>query len=82
MKMKLCKDCKWQAGIYCKSPHNMTVDLVTGEAKARDFEYCINHRNPPLVGWLDCRIAKLCGAEGRWFEAKTQIHGETKYRMT
>jgi hypothetical protein len=71
MTTKLCKDCKWSAyGIHCESPHNMVTDPISGELRARDFTFCSLHRNPPMAGWLGCRIARICGTEGRWFEAK------------
>ena len=67
MTTKFCKDCKWSDGIHCESPHNLTTDPVSGELIARKFAFCDLHRNPPMAGWLGCRIAGLCGAEGRWF---------------
>ena len=72
MKNKFCINCKWQNGIYCKSPKIPTeLNPVTGESKPW-LNRCESHRTGYFTSWLGCRLNGLCGKEGRWFEAKTQ----------
>lgn len=69
--MKLCKDCKWclpPNGRHsrCDNPKNIVIDPVTGE-KRRKWEFCSTQR---LYGMFEAWSLKMCGKEGKWWEAK------------
>lgn len=67
--MKRCKDCRWRDGEFCNAPKNVTVDPIYGGV-TRKWEFCSTHRTGSSIGFVMCRLLKLCGKEGRWYEAK------------
>ena len=80
--MKFCVNCRYSklvkyrslgketCDFVCNSPQNISskVDMVTGESKSQHkWHSCYNLRKPyPLQGLL----YKICGEEGKWFEAR------------
>jgi len=65
--MKLCINCMWRRGEYCRAPQNLTVDPVTGDQKPKWLATCERHRLGRCSGWFSCRTEGTCGREGRWF---------------
>jgi len=69
--MKLCRDCKHYDWGLCVAPQHMTrIDPVTGAISAKWMPTCHGHRTFAFTGFIFCRFFGLCGAEGRWFEAR------------
>lgn len=70
--MKLCKDCKhigkspFGTLTYCHRP--IDIDVVSGDANIVG-NYCSVERS---VAWLNARVFKMCGKEGRYFEEKEE----------
>jgi hypothetical protein len=75
MKPKLCNDCRHERDRICTAPQNTQADFVSGGTDYR-VSCCWVHRNDELLsGWLMCRICRLCGREGRWWEPATVVIG-------
>jgi len=71
--MKLCIDCKHKKGFNCESPHNTSgVDPVNGGNREGWLVQCASHRTGAFTDRVFCRLYKLCGKEGRWFEPINQ----------
>ena len=73
--MKLCINCKHFDEGRCKSPNNgkKIINPVDGsDTQSFTVSMCFSHRTGMLTGWLACRLHKLCGVEGRWFEPKEE----------
>jgi hypothetical protein len=68
--VKICADCKYSinelGGFRCGAPQNTVHDVVTGNLQRR-YNFCEFLRGH---GWVDCRLSKTCGKEGRWFKPK------------
>jgi hypothetical protein len=68
---RICQQCKY--GMYaggesfkCDAPQNRVLNVVTGNPQRR-YNFCEFLRGH---GWVDCRLSKTCGKEGRWFKPK------------
>jgi len=80
--MKLCKDCCHfgsSTGIIkdvleekyygiCFSPHNITIDLVTGKQKHKDllFKYCHDQRTSNILARM---FNNICGPNAKYFKS-------------
>jgi hypothetical protein len=68
---RLCKDCKHYRLQHdtdrCSKRVTITIDLVRGETVKSSPSYCDLERQHL---WWSARLNNVCGAEGRWWEAK------------
>lgn len=73
-----CVNCRWASEdkpqyLKCNAPANVNSDefIYVGGFSAsetpRRWTFCATQRTG---GWLDTRMFRKCGREGRWFESK------------
>lgn len=74
--MNICAMCRWVTDTdkhfvawQCHLPRGEYTDYVTGHVYPvyQAGRYCEELRK---AGWLEARISRLCGKEGRYWEAK------------